>query len=191
MIRRPSWFSIRQFVCGSPLMVLLLCMWVVGCATGDYAYVKTISTGERLQIPLKRGAPIMATKDDITVRHAGLIPSPKFEDKQLMYLFDLEDKNPVPAKAIRVEDVTDEKTILMVEDLNPKFEKQRWFTTSRKYSGDDPEMVWISQLGDTMRVFRFTVTKADGSKIVLNQGWMVPAWTKTPMRQALGLGLKL
>jgi hypothetical protein len=189
----PSWavLNVRSLNCRRPFVAVALAMlmgvMVAGCATGDYAYVKTISTGERIQIPLHRGAPVMAQKGNVQIRHAALIPSATPEKKQLMYLFDLQDKSPVPPKSIVVEDVSEDKPVLMLDDQAPKLVNQRWTSISRPFSGDEAAMIWVTHLDDSMRVFRFTVTGADGSKTVLDQGWMVPGWTKVPMRRALGL----
>ena len=158
-----------------------------GCATGDYAFVTTIASGQRIQIPLKNGSPERAKKGNVTIMHAGLVPSGTPETKALNYLFGLEDRSPKPPTEVRVEDVTEDHAVLMVEDKNPTLKQNFWSATSKLYSGSDPEMEWISHLDNSMRVFRFTITSADGTKTVLDQGWMVPGWAKVPMRTALGL----
>jgi hypothetical protein len=166
----------------------LVCMiGLTGCATGDYAYVKTIATGERIQIPLEKGSPALARKGTVGILHAGLVPNTAPDQKELYYLFILDDKSPTAPRSVKVEDVTEDNVVLMVDDQKPEFVSQRWSGKSRMFDGNDPHLVWITQLGDTMRVFRFTVTAADGSTTVLDQGWMVPAWAKVPMRRALGL----
>jgi hypothetical protein len=167
----------------------LLGGWVTGCATGDYAYVTTLATGERIQIPLTKGSPELASKGDITVQHAALVPSPNLgtEKKELQYLFAFQDKDTIPPKSVIVEDVTDDHIIKMVEDLAPKLVNQRWIGMSRMYGPDEDALSWIAHLDDSMRVYRFTITAADDSKIVLHQGWMAPSWAKAQMRRALGL----
>lgn len=163
--------------------------WVAGCATGDYAYVTTIATGERIQIPLQKGSPVLASKGDVTIRHAALVPRPNqdTEQKQLQYLFAFHYKGSVPLKSVFVEDVTDDHPIKMVEDSSPALVEQRWTATSRMFGPDEDALSWVAHLDNSMRVYRFTITRADGSKIVLDQGWLVPGWAKTVMRRALGL----
>ena len=168
-------------------MVLAGALLFAGCATGDYAYVSTISTGERIQIPLERGSPTMAKKGTLTVRNAALIPNIVTKDKELQYLFALIDSGTVPLKSVRVEDVTEAPALLMAEDLEPKVVNHRWSMTSRMFKADEPALAWIAHLDNSMRIYRFTVVKADGSTTTLDQGWMVPGWAKVPMRAALGL----
>jgi hypothetical protein len=181
--------SQRKSGLGAASFAALMILALAGCATGDYAYVKTISTGERIQLALRQGSPVLASKGDITIRHAALVPNPNLEteQKKLQYLFAFHDKSAVPLKAVLVEDVSDEKSILMVDDQDPKLVNERWTATSRMFGADEDALIWVGHLGDTMRVYRFTITKADGSKVILDQGWMVPGWAKVPMRRALGL----
>jgi hypothetical protein len=183
---------LRQFPTGFSgraisVLAVVLSALLAGCATGDYAYLTTISTGERIHIPLIKGAPAPAKKGNITIKFAGLIPNPNPEDKNLKYIFDLEDKSPVPAKSIVVEDVSDDHAFPMVEDLSPKYLDQRWLGFSKLLTKDDPALGWVVHLDSSTRVFQFTVTAADGSKTVLHQAWIVPNWAKVGMRQALGM----
>jgi hypothetical protein len=169
------------------LLVLAGALMLGGCATGDYAYVSTISTGERIQIPLERGSPTMAKKGTLTVRNAALIPNIVSKNKELQFLFALIDSGTVPLKSVRVEDVTDEHALLMAEDLEPKVVNHQWSTTSRMFTAGEPALAWVAHLDNSMRIYRFTVVKSDGSTTVLDQGWLVPGWAKVPMRSALGL----
>jgi hypothetical protein len=162
-------------------------LFVVGCATGGYTYVKTISTGERLHFPLVKGRPEMAKSGNIEIVQAALMPSPVREKKEVVYLFAFSDKSPEPAKSVIVEDVSDDSAKLMVEDLHPKFNKGRWVGYSRVFTPNDAALNWLTFLDDSIRVFRFTITSASGEKIVLHQAWMVPAGMKMAMRAMLGM----
>ena len=166
---------------------MLLAALFAGCATGDYAYVITIATGERIQIPLEKGSPAMASSGDVTIAHAALIPPADKDRKEVVYLFALYYKSAKPAKSIHIEDVTDEKAVVMIDDTAPAIHNQRWSATSKPFTAENPEVGWVAHLDNSMRVFQFTITATDGTKTVLNQGWMVPGWAKVPIRYALGL----
>lgn len=195
--RAPFSFSVvRSAFCGlgftrwggfsARACALVLALSAAGCATGDYAYVTTVATGERIHIPLERGTPITARKGNITIAFSSLIPTAS-NSQELAYLFGLEDKDPSPPKSIRVEDISDEHPMLMVEDLDPKLTNHRWSMKSRMFKGTEPELLWVANVDNSMRVFRFTITAQDGTTTVLDQGWMVPGWVKAGMRHALGL----
>lgn len=166
---------------------LAVALQLTGCATGGYTYVKTISTGERLHFPLVRGVPELAKSGDIQIMHAALIPGPNREKKEVVYLFAFLDQSPQPPKSVVVEDVSDDTAKLMVEDHDPKLNKQRWAGYSRIFVPDDAGLHWLTYLDDSVRVFQFTITSATGQKTVLHQAWIVPAPMKAAMRNTLGI----
>ena len=178
-----------------PLALALILAGVVvagsGCAEvggGSYTYVKTISTGERIEVPLANGAPVNAKKGTIEVVQAGMFPRMVDKTKQeVRYGFAYRDSSGVNPKSVRVEDVTDSKSVLLLEDLNPVLDHQSWMGVSQPLTAGDPAGEWLSYLDSNTRIFQVTVTQADGSKVILHQGWSVPAWLKPAIRQAMGL----
>ena len=48
-------------------------------------------------------------------------------------------------------------------------------------------MAWLTQLDDSIRVYRFTVTRPDGTQAVLKQPQMFPIFMKQLIRAMLGL----
>ncbi|MEO6003276.1 MAG: hypothetical protein ABIZ04_21070 [Opitutus sp.] len=173
-----------------PGLAMAAAFLFTACATGDYAYVITISSGERIHIPLDKGSPVQSSKGPYTVAHAALIPNTAEDKKEGVYLFALYVKTPQPPKSIRVEDVTDEHAVIMVDEVDPKIENQRWSAKSKPYIAANPELAWVTHLDNSMRVFRFTIVAQDGTKTVLDQGWMVPGWAKVGMRRTLGVEIK-
>jgi hypothetical protein len=166
---------------------LLALATVVGCASGQYTYVTTIGTGQRLEFPLEKGKPANAKKGTIEILHSGLLPPMDMNVKQSVFAFAYSDASGVPAQSVLVEDVSDPEARVMFEDKEPKLENNQWRGITRLYSGDDPALHWLGHLGDTMRVFRFTIVKPDGQKVVLHQAWSAPGWMKSSIRNALGL----
>jgi hypothetical protein len=155
-----------------------------GCQTGEYAYVATIAGGEQLRIPLNKGGAVMAKEGSIQILHAGGDVEPN--KHQFFYKFAFADSSGSELRSVLVEDVSDEKAVLLVEDLQPKLVERRWDATSRFFNRDDEPIKWVFYVGDSFRVFRFTVTFADGRKIVLHQGSRVPAWAKAGIRSIFG-----
>ena len=158
-----------------------------GCATGQYTYVARTYDGQRLEFPLEKGMPRKAVQGSIEILNAGLLPTRAKDGKTVVYMFAYTDQSGVPAKSVVVEDVAGEAPVLLVEDKEPKLEKNRWMAVTPDMQADNAAVAWLGQLGDTMRIFRFTITKADGRKVVIHQGWLVPAWMKAAMRSTLGL----
>lgn len=176
-----------RFVRSSRLVLLGALAWS-GCATGDYAFVTRISTGEKIQIPLAHGAPLHAKKGTIEVVYAAMIPGLLPEKKEMVYLFAFNETSGRPPRSVRVEDVSDDAPVLLVEDLKPELrDKTNWRGKSASVPSSDPSLIWFTYLDDTMRVFRFTIVNADGETVVLNQGWYVPGWIKPGIRRSIGM----
>jgi hypothetical protein len=177
---RAAFFAVvSRWIAGG---ILAACLG--GCATGDYAYVATISGGERVRIPLVKGSPEMSKADGIQVlQTSGAV---NHELKKFGYVFAFSDQHAEALTSVIVEDVSDESAVRLVEDLEPKLIEKRWTGVSRPFAAYDPAGKWILHVNDTFRVFRFTITRADGKKIVIHQGSRVPAWAKAGIRSALG-----
>jgi hypothetical protein len=166
---------------------LLASVWA-GCATGEYTYVTTTSYGDKLRIPLIKGAPERAAKDGIRIEVATLLPSRDATKKGVFYAFSLVDESGVVPKSVKIEDVSDDRPIVVHEDLQPTVQAgNRWVNSPRMLQAGDPAIGWTQYVGEAFRVFRFTITRPDGREIVLHQGLTVPAWMKLSMRKTLGL----
>lgn len=160
-----------------------------GCANtgGDYTYVTTISTGERMKFPLRNGRPELAKVDTIRIRVTGLNRVPG-KEKVTAYEFGFEDTSGLPLKSVRVDDVSDKTEIPLLDDQAPELKnKLYWLGTTKPFDAESPEIYWLPYLDDTTRVFRFTVKRANGQEIVLYQAWYVPSFIKAGVRAALGL----
>lgn len=160
---------------------------LAGCAAGEYSYMKTTAYGERLSFPLERGHPKWMSKDGITIWAAGVLPG-AVESEAVFYAFGFEDASGVAPTKVRIEDVSDERPLLILEDNEPKLdETKRWRNEPKMLKAGAPEIHWATYVGDTFRVFRFEITKADGRKVVVHQAISVPGWMKASIRKALGI----
>ena len=143
----------------------------------------TISGGEKVAVPLGRGG-VEPTKRD------GVQTEPVIfnldADKKLVYLFGFTDAKNRTLKSVRVEDVSDAAPVTLFEDAAPALEKGRWHKTSAPFGAGQPHLAWMSTITNTVRVFRFTLTFADGQQFVLLQGAMFPSFIKEGVRKAWG-----
>ncbi|HEX2852768.1 MAG TPA: hypothetical protein VHO24_05980 [Opitutaceae bacterium] len=156
-----------------------------GCASTEFSYTTAVSGGERLKFTFVKGRPAPAKAEGIQIIDAGLQPDP--EAKKVLFRFHIRDENAARSlRTIRVEDVTDETPVVLVEETAPTLVQQNWRGTSRPFGPDDPEVKWIAYIAETVRVFRFTITTSDGRTIVVHQATMVPAWMKGVIRSLFG-----
>jgi hypothetical protein len=179
-VARVSWILRVECLCALGASVLL-----AACATGDYVYATTTAYGEKLRIPLAHGAPELAKQGSIQVLQARLLPVPETNTKRVFYYFEFVDSSGATPRSVRVEDVTDDKPMVIIDEPNPQLVKQHWGGKSPPLAGTHPWLGWVHYLDDSVRVFRFTIVKADGQQVILNQAWSVPNWSKVGMRKTL------
>lgn len=92
----------------------------------------------------------------------------------------------VPVR-VAVDDVTDNPIVPLVEDDAPHLVRGMWVCAQRPRDVKDPGVKWLLTVDDSIEVFRFAVTGADGRVSVLYQPVVFPAMLKTAVRHVLGL----
>lgn len=156
-----------------------------GCASKVFSYATTVSGGEQLRFTFEAGRAAPVKAEGFQILDAGIRPD--METKKVVCGFLFFDENPNRAlQSVRVEDVTEEQPVLLIDDLAPKVEKQRWSGLTKQFGAESPEIKWVFYIADSVRVYRFTITTADGRKVVLHQAAMVPAWVKGVIRAMFG-----
>ena len=168
---------------GIGLLALLI---LAGCATGDFGIVCPISGGETVTFVLTPRGPKSAENDDFLVVGAAIMPD--IEHKQFVYSFGLFAKKEKAPKHVTVEDVSEEKIELLVDDAAPKLDaKFVWKQDSPSKNATDPRLGWLYHEGNSPRVYRFTITTDDGRKLVMYQLSSYPVFIKEPLRKMLGM----
>jgi hypothetical protein len=159
-------------------------LFMAGCATKEYTYNTVVSGGEQLHFSIVGGRPAPATADGIKILEAGLRPDAQL--KKVLYGFHFSDTGGHSLQSVRVEDVSETEAVLLLEDLQPKMVDHQWNGTTRLFEADDPALKWVFYVNDSVRVYRFSITFADGRKLILNQAAMVPGWVKMTIRHMFG-----
>lgn len=84
---------------------------------------------------------------------------------------------------VRVEDVTGNEAILLVEDPNPVIELAQWKGNSAPKELTAAGVPWLFTAGDTLTVFRFTVLlEGDREPVVIYQPSVFPESSKARLR---------
>jgi hypothetical protein len=183
--QRPSLRSRPVFRPGPALILAgLLSLGIGGCATGDVAMLATIAGGEKVRVPLGRGGPVLTNEAGVQIDTATFMPNP---DKKIVYIFAFTDSRSRALRSVRVEDVSDEAAVTIVDSAQPKLSPGgQWQAESEPLDLSDPRLSWFATITNSLRVFRFTLTFSDGQTLVLHQGAMFPAGMKAAVRQAFG-----
>jgi hypothetical protein len=142
-----------------------------------------ITGGKKIAVPLGPRGVEFSSEDGVQIEFAGATLSP---EKKFIYTFQFSDKKKRALRRVRVEDVSDEIASVMVDDNQPALDQGRWHGTSRPFEKGEPTVAWMVTVTNTLRVFRFTVTFADGREVGISQGAMFPAGLKAGIRAAWG-----
>jgi len=162
----------------------LLVLGFAGCTT-EINYSTATADGQRVTFRMLNGVPDHGNEDGIQTDTPKI--EPNFTDHKLRYVVRLFDRSGQPGlRSVRVEDVTEGKPMLLIEDNTPQLKNQEWRGTSPFFEAEDEPLKWIGYLDQTFCVYRFTIVRADGRTIVLHEGMMVSPYSKTMLRHALG-----
>lgn len=160
---------------------------LAACQTSDYTYTTRLADGQRLTFQMTEGRVEPGRAEGMET----LIPryEPDAKEHRLQIGFAFAVKGTPPIKHVRVEDMSEDKPILLVDDAAPQVKSGIWIGRTERYTADAPELHWITYLDDSFKVYRFTVTLEDGRTVVLHQGFMVARFMKAALRQVLDIKL--
>jgi len=157
---------------------------ISGCMiTGDYALVATITGGEKIRVPLGHSGPVLAREGDLQVKQAAFTMNPA---NQFVYTFELSAPPTRGFQSVRVEDVSDEKSFLLVDETKPSLVNGRWRHLAAPLGPDAACLRWIFHVDNSLRVYRFTVVEDDGKTVVLYQGSTYSDTVKAVVRKLFG-----
>jgi hypothetical protein len=147
--------------------------------------VATVAGGEKIRVALARGATAPTTDDGVQIQVANFTVN---KDKKIVYVFAFNDSRGRALRSVRVDDVSDEAAVMLVDDAQPKLEPAgTWHRETEPLEFDDAKVGWFTTISNSLRVFRFTLTFSDGRKLVLHQGMLYPAVLKESVRRTFGL----
>jgi len=169
-----------------PRLLALAAVLCTGCATDPVRMQTfTIAGGTKIELPMDKPGPPPAENQDLRIEATGFMLD---EDRgEVLYAFAFTAKSAARPRAVRVDDVTGPTAEIMVIDAAPKFSPDGyWQATALPYQKGDASLAWITVDGDTLKVFRFRITTADGRELVLHQPAVWPGDAKPLLRQLLG-----
>jgi hypothetical protein len=149
-----------------------------------------ISGGETYNVPVGPGGPLRSENDEFQVGWTGLLPP----TGGLIFnsYFITEKKGRAPLR-ILVEDVSGDTPVVVVDDRHPRLEKDKggvprfWKRIIPLGKTSDPANQWLSDDDETVKVYRYTVTAADGTTTSLLQAAIYPPPMKDLFRKVLGM----
>jgi hypothetical protein len=114
---------------------------------------------------------------------AGFVVSRSASGPQLKYIFGFATKKPGQITRVKVEDITERESIVLVDDKEPKIEKNRWSGHSAITPVTSEKTPWMFDNRTTKMVFRITVSTAESDDKEVVQPATYPASAKKMMLQ--------
>jgi hypothetical protein len=180
-------FSVRRAsmrsLCALPLLASLVVI-CAGCQSGSISAVVPVAGGGHINVPMRAGGPPPAEGDGFRVDRATIAPAK--DTRELRYDFALVAANQPDLRRIQIDDISDETAVTWIDDANPQFKERRWAASTEMIPAEDPRLKWMFQITPSLRVFRFTLTHADGRKTTLDQVSTFPPFVKQAIRAAWG-----
>lgn len=172
----------------SKLLCLLCLLGFVGCASPGPSVRLTLSDGKKVVVSMKDGRIAGEDVSQVRVELARYVYN--LEKKQGGHNFGLVFfDGSVPAR-IKVEDVSDTKTELVVEVANPVLRERAWRHACAPLSLNEPSMAWMHHIDDSFRVYRFEIVLQDGRKLMLHQTAIYPGYVKAGLVSAIEVEAK-
>jgi hypothetical protein len=145
-----------------------------------------IAGGVAVDLPMTKAGAMPVESYDVKIRLTGFVLD---EDKrEITYTFAFIEKKAAVPRSVRVDDVTGETAEILVIDTAPEITPSGYWqgNTMPRRKGDS-SLDWLSDNGDTYKVFRFSITTADGRPLVIYQAAMWPADAKPLIRTILNV----
>ena len=116
-----------------------------------------------------------------------------FDDRErgrifMRWVFSIQFKQPTMVRNVGVEDVTDKKPVLLIENDSPNVTANLWTGRGSAIPFSSKYLPWFFQRGDSTRVFHIVIREKSGRSYELYQGALFSADKKNLMRKAIAQG---
>lgn len=158
------------------LLSVLVFLVLAGCASPGPEVRVTLADGRKLIVSMRDGRVAGEENKYVKVGMARFMYN--MQQKNGAYVFALGfTAGSIPA-SVKIEDVSDTKADLMVQDLKPELKAQLWHHTCPPISLNDPSMQWMHDIDDSFRIYRVTVVLNDGTEVKLHHAAIYPSYAK-------------
>ena len=112
-------------------------------------------------------APVQNERFAVTTAEVGAILLDN--QKYLRWTFGIKLRQPIQLRSIRIEDVTEGTSVLLVNDQAPEVEANAWTGYTGAIEPTASSLPWLFDNNPAKRTFRFTITDLNGQDSVLEQ----------------------
>ena len=161
------------------ISTIAACLFLSGCAiqtVSDVTVKREIAGGEMATLHFHAGNVVQPETSDFRVEKT--IFSVDSKELNGCYVFSFDVKGGELPRRVTVDDVSEDPVTNWVDDDHPAFKAGHWEFRTRRIGFDEKTMRWLHELDASVRVYRFTIEKADGTKVVLDAAGVYPMGVK-------------
>jgi len=184
--KRPDPMQIKPLIRSLPSIAAAAAL--AGCAapfTNSNTVLIPIAGGKTTEMSFNSRGPVLRSGGGVQLVTAGLFPAA--DRKHVDYVFEFSLKGGAAPKRVTIEDMTEDPTQVLVDDTAPRLNNGYWKATTPTLDPKDRGTIWLTQVDDSVRVFRFTVVLGDGTSVVLDQAAVYPGPLKAAIAKMAGL----
>ena len=157
-----------------------------GCAHQPMTETVTISGGQNLRLTRIGAGFVKAENERLVVDEAGLTTYRTEGKNFVRWQFAILPKREIALRLVRIEDVTGDNPVLVLEDRAPQIDEKRWSHQSDLIRANIRSIPWLFEFGRTTRILRITVREANGKTWTLYQAVLFTPKAKKDFRVLMG-----
>jgi hypothetical protein len=156
---------VSRFIPLLPVAILAGC--AIANAGSQLGVEVPITGGATTTVHFHNGNAVNAETADVRIEKAFF----NVESKDLSgrFVFGFVEKTGDAPRSVKVEDVKDDKVVTWVDDGAPRLKNGHWEATTERVMFEDRRLGWLREIDPSVRIFRFTIVRGDGSTVVLDE----------------------
>jgi len=168
---------------GAALISLVL---LASCAPRATTVSFPVAGGQRIRFE-KVGSSFGRAEDSrFVITESGLTTYREGGRNYLRWQFGFRVKQPLKLQSVVVEEVSGTQPVLILKDLAPEVAGIEWTKQSGLTAAEPGTVPWFFDPGSTLRIFRFSITEADGQRSTLYQAALFDKKAKDALRYQMG-----
>jgi hypothetical protein len=164
----------------------LLILLVGACVHQPTSETVTVSGGQNMTFTRVGPGFVKAENASFVVDESGLTTYRTGGRNFVRWKFAIMPRRLVAVRLVRIEDVTADQPVPILEDQSPRFEERAWFGESNLIPARTESIPWLFEAGRTVRIFRITLQETGHRTSTLYQPVLFTGKAKNDFRVLMG-----
>jgi hypothetical protein len=167
-------------------LTAILVLLTVGCVHQPTTETVTVSGGRNITFTRLGPGFVKAENESFVVDESGLTTYRTGGKNFVRWKFAIMPRRPVAVSLVKIEDITGDQPVPILEDRSPRFEERSWVGESNLIPARTESIPWLFEAGRTVRVFRITLQATGNKTSTLYQPVLFTGKAKKDFRVLMG-----